>query len=93
MEILSCILRREGTMLLTIPVGRDRVFSSLHRVYGRNQLPRLLEKYEIIKKEFWVKDGLNKWISVEESKALTKEPVPRCYGLGLFILRPAKWKC
>ena len=89
MGILSSILKRSGIMLLTIPVGRDRVFSPLHRVYGQTRLPKLLEKYDVIRKEFWVKDALNKWVSVEESVALTKEPVVHCYGLGLFVLRPA----
>jgi SAM-dependent methyltransferase len=89
MVILSNVLRRDGIMLLTIPVGADRVFYPLHRVYGRNRLPKLLEKYEVLNKEFWVKDGLNKWVEVDESSALAKEPVAHCYGLGLFVLRPS----
>jgi hypothetical protein len=89
MEILSGILKREGIMLLTIPVGCDRVFSSLHRVYGQNRLPRLLKKYEIIKKEFWVKDDFNIWRNTDEETALSKEPLAYCYGLGLFVLRPS----
>jgi len=89
MEILRNALARNGIMLLTIPVGCDRVFSPLHRLYGQKRLPMLLGKYEVLKKEFWVKDDFNKWIGAEESMALMKEPVAHCYGLGLFVLRPA----
>jgi hypothetical protein len=89
MNVLSDIIKNDGTMILTIPVGCDRVFSSLHRVYGRNRLPGLLAKYEVVEKEFWVKDCFNKWVEAEESETLTKEPLSHCYGLGLFVLRLA----
>ena len=73
-------------MLLTIPVGRDQVFTPLHRVYGQDRLPKLLKGWEIQKNEFWVKDPQNRWILVEESVALSTEPVKHYYGLGLFVL-------
>lgn len=74
-------------MLLTIPVGLDRVFVPLHRVYGPNRLPKLLKDYEVLKKEYWIKDDLNRWICVDESITLNKAPLEHCYGLGLFVLR------
>jgi SAM-dependent methyltransferase len=87
MKILKTILKPNGTMLLTIPVGRDKVFTPLHRVYGQERLPKLLEGWKVLKKEFWIKDDQNRWICVDESVALNKEPVEHCYGLGLFVLR------
>jgi hypothetical protein len=89
MGILRIALKRSGTMLLTIPVGRDSVFSPLHRVYGLSRLLRLLDGYNVLRKEFWVKDDQNKWIGADESVVLDKQPVIHCYGLGLFVLRPA----
>ncbi len=86
MAILKNLLKPGKVMLLTIPVGRDRVFNPLHRVYGQDRLPKLLEGWKIQKNEFWVKNSLNRWIAVEKSVALNIEPVEHCYGLGLFVL-------
>ncbi len=87
MAILRRLLKPKGIMLLTIPVGTDRVFPPLHRVYGEDRLPKLLSGWSVEKKEFWLKDNLNRWVLAEESVALNKEPVQHCYGLGLFVLR------
>jgi Caenorhabditis protein of unknown function, DUF268 len=87
MVILKNLVKPGKIMLLTIPVGRDRLFKPLHRVYGQDRLPKLLKGWEIQKNEFWIKDALNRWIFVEESAALNIEPVKHCYGLGLFVLR------
>lgn len=90
MALLRNILKPCKVMLLTIPVGRDMVFTPLHRIYGEERLPRLLEGWEITRKEYWTKDNSNRWICVEESVALKREPLRQCYGLGLFVLsRPA----
>jgi len=86
MEILRTILKPNGIMLLTIPVGCDKVFVPLHRVYGNKRLPKLLQGWEVIKKEYWIKNDENRYICVNESIALNKEPLPHCYGLGLFVL-------
>lgn len=87
MALLHELLRPSGVMLLTIPVGCDAVVAPLHRVYGRERLPKLLKKYIIEKEEYWVKDDQNRWIAVEKSIALDREPTKLCYGLGCFILR------
>jgi SAM-dependent methyltransferase len=86
MAILKNLLKSGKLMLLTIPVGRDRVFRPLHRVYGQDRLPKLLEGWKIQKNEFWIKDSLNRWIIVEKSVALDIDPVKHRYGLGLFVL-------
>ena len=87
MVILKSLLKKGKKMLLTIPVGRDSVFKPLHRVYGENRLPKLLEGWEVLKKEYWIKNDQNRWNLVKESVALTKKPLPYCYGLGLFVLQ------
>lgn len=86
MAILKNLLKPGKVMLLTIPVGRDEVFDTLHRVYGQDRLPRLVEGWNVQESEFWVKDLLNRWIMVEKSVALTIKPVKHYYGLGLFVL-------
>jgi SAM-dependent methyltransferase len=90
MARLRDLLKPDGAMLLTIPVGIDTVIAPLHRVYGRERLPGLLENWVVEKKEFWVKDGRNLWIAASESEALNFRPTKYCYGLGCFLLRARK---
>jgi SAM-dependent methyltransferase len=87
MALLKKLLKPGKVMILTIPVGQDRVFSPLHRVYGRKRLPRLLNGWKVVKKGHWVKDDLNRWFETEESEALDIEPKAHYYGLGLFLLQ------
>ncbi|MFZ8805620.1 MAG: DUF268 domain-containing protein, partial [Candidatus Calescibacterium sp.] len=88
MKILKIILKPGGKMLLTIPVGQDNVFKPLHRVYGKERLPRLLEGWEILKEEYWIKDKEGYWICVDKETALGREIThPSLYGLGLFVLQ------
>lgn len=93
MTLMCELLRSGGVMLLTIPVGRDTVFAPLHRVYGRERLPRLLNQWIIEEKEYWVKDDQNRWIAAEESVALDRDPTELCYGLGCFVLAVSHCQC
>lgn len=87
MRLLKKIMKPQGVMLLTVPIGRDKTFIPLHRVYGETRLLKLLEGYKVIKKEYWIKNSSNRWNCTEESIAMNKEPRPYCYGLGLFVLQ------
>ncbi|HUT68287.1 MAG TPA: DUF268 domain-containing protein [Dehalococcoidales bacterium] len=87
MSLMYELLRPGGVMLLTIPVGRDAVFAPLHRVYGRERLPKLLNRWIIEKKEYWIKDDRNRWIPADESTALDVESSRLFYNLGCFVLR------
>ncbi|RKX93373.1 MAG: hypothetical protein DRP84_08565 [Spirochaetes bacterium] len=88
MQKIRRLLKPEGFMLLTIPVGKDVLFPPLHRVYGRMRLPKLLEGYRVDKREYWIKDNQNCWISTDEYTALNQKPHRYSYGLGCFVLRP-----
>ncbi len=90
MAEMEKLLKPEGRMLLTIPVGQDTVFPSLHRVYGKRRLPSLLDGYIIEKEEYWIKNDRNQWILTEKSKALDLEPNRNFYGLGCFVLQAKK---
>lgn len=89
-EHMRGLLKPGGVMLLTIPVGRDATFAPLHRVYGKDRLPRLLAGYVIEEEKYWVKDERNRWVQADESVALEWEPRLSIYGLGCFVLRPRK---
>jgi hypothetical protein len=86
MARLRGLMERGGTMLLTVPVGRDAVFSPLHRVYGPGRLPRLLDGFTVLAREYWRKRADNRWIAASEDEALAFEPRERLYALGCFVL-------
>lgn len=87
MRLLASSLRPSGTMLLTVPAGRDAVFEPWHRVYGEDRLPRLLEGYRMEREEFWTKDAQGRWTSVPRSEALSRPAQAAQYGLGCFVLK------
>ena len=89
MARLRRLMKAHGTMLLTIPVGRDAVFPPLHRVYGRQRLPRLLDGFTLNSEEFWLKDDRARWVRVPREDAIDEPPEERLYGLGCFVLTQA----
>lgn len=90
MSLLRHLLKPGKNLLLTIPVGKDRVFAPRHRVYGPQRLPKLLDGWEVVRSEYWIKDQSNCWSLCEEYTALDGEPLEHYYGLGLFVLRRPK---
>ena len=89
MDRLRKLLRPpDGTILLTVPVGQDAVFSPFHRVYGVRRLDLLLKGFHVIQQEFWTKrPDRNEWISVGKKEALTTQASSSFYALGFFILK------
>jgi SAM-dependent methyltransferase len=85
MGIMADLLADGGRMILTIPVGRDAVFSPQHRIYGDERLPRLLERYSPSEEQFWHKDG-PAWKPTDRATALATEGSESFYSLGLFVL-------
>lgn len=86
MQSLKTLLKPNGKMLLTIPVGRDAVHGFLHRVYGKERLPTLLKGFREIKSEFWARSDERVWERVSREKALQTTSSPFYYALGLFVL-------
>jgi SAM-dependent methyltransferase len=83
-----------GVMLLTTPVGNDAVFHPLHRVYGPERLPRLLQGFNVERSEFWVKSDGNRWHLCTREAALSFEAYSlgddaqsNAYALGCFVIR------
>jgi hypothetical protein len=94
MRRLRTLMKAEGVMLMTIPVGQDAVFAPLCRVYGVQRLPRLLEGYTVVQEEFWIKDEQNRWVLTTKTDALAFEasagswnPLQNITALGCFVLR------
>jgi SAM-dependent methyltransferase len=89
------LMKRGALMLCTMPVGKDAVFSPLHRVFGRRRLPLLLDGFDVLSELFWVKDEANKWVTCDKDTALGFAPEStgeetvegNSYALGCMVLK------
>jgi SAM-dependent methyltransferase len=88
MRKLLDVMTPDGRMVLTIPVGQDRVCAPLHRIYGTERLPRLLDGYREDEAQFWAKED-SRWLPASRERALAVQGSESFYALGLFVLRPA----
>ena len=87
MAIMRDLLDAEGRMIVTIPVGRDLVCAPLHRIYGDERLPRLLEGYSVHEAQYWRRDpAASAWVEVDRDTALQTEGSEWFYALGLLVL-------
>lgn len=87
MENLRNALAPNGIMILTIPVGKDCVFTPWHRVYGPLRIGPLMRGYEIAEEEFWRQNEGNVWVRCDRGTAIDEQPEREHYALGLFVLR------
>jgi SAM-dependent methyltransferase len=86
MAILRSMLVPGGRMILTIPAGRDMVCPPLHRIYGEDRLPRLIEGFDLAEQQYWRRDPEAGWRQTERAIALATEGSESFYSLGLFVL-------
>ena len=84
MRRLRELMKPEAVQLLTIPIGKDTIWRPLHRIYGAERLPKLLDGYRIISNKCFMKDLYNRWVITEEARAYNQETVPNLYGLGCY---------
>jgi SAM-dependent methyltransferase len=84
MAIMRETLKHGGRMVMTIPVGRDLVCPPLHRIYGAERLPRLLDGYTVEEEQYWRKDAA--WEPTDRETALSTPGSESFYSLGLFVL-------
>jgi Caenorhabditis protein of unknown function, DUF268 len=87
MAKVAQLLRNEGQLFLTIPVGADAVFSPWHRVYGRNRMPLLLQGFHVVASRYLVKEPNGPWHLASQEEALDAPLDIRRYALGEMILQ------
>ncbi len=86
MERLKKLLKRDGRMILTIPVGIDACFIPFHRIYGIERLPKLFAGYNILQEQFYTKGDISLWHECDKAAALSTRGSAEHYALGLFLL-------
>jgi SAM-dependent methyltransferase len=87
MRKLRGLMKPEGVMVFTLPVGADAVFKPLHRIYGPERLPRLIEGYRIVESQFLRKKDEDVWTPCEKADALSEIGSERYYALGFMALK------
>ena len=87
MQKMRRLMQPDGVMLMTLPVGVDATIHPLHRVYGRERLPMLLEGFAIVDSMFWRKEQDNRWHQCIQEQAVQEEGTRQYYALGGFVLR------
>jgi SAM-dependent methyltransferase len=88
MEKMARILKPDGSMVLTIPIGRDAVHAPLHRIYGEERLPRLLDHWQVREENYWAKPASDRYEPVTREEALAVVGSASYYALGLFLVTP-----
>lgn len=88
MEKMARIIKPDGDMILTIPVGRDALHAPLHRIYGEERLPRLLEHWQVREEEYRAKPADDRFEPVTREQALAETGSASYYALGLFVVAP-----
>lgn len=48
MQKMKAMLHKNGLLFLAVPVGRDRLWWNVHRIYGRLRFPLLIEGWNLI---------------------------------------------
>lgn len=82
---LRDLLAPQGRMILTVPIGRDGVFTPQHRIYGAERLPKLLDGFRTLEEQYWVKED-GRWRGGDRTTALAVQGSAAFYALGLFVL-------
>jgi len=62
------ILRRGGSLLVTMPCGKEARQTTLNRVYSRDSLEELFTNWEIKDEIFYIQDNEDFWVPIAEEE-------------------------
>lgn len=82
------LLRADGRLILTLPLGQDYVLRPWHRIYGRERFPRLIEDFQIIEGRALLRTAGGPWRETTVETAMNHPKTPQRYALGEFVLKP-----
>jgi SAM-dependent methyltransferase len=87
MKKVAQILKPDGRVLLTVPVGKDLIFKPWHRIYGEERLPALIAEFQVERSQYLVKERGEVWKVSEQTAALHVDRQGLGYGLAQFVLK------
>ena len=87
MQKLGRLLAPGGVMIMTLPVGVDKVVHPLHRIYGKERLPALIDGFSVEEECFWRKQSDNCWRSCSRDEACSEDGTERYYAIGGLVLK------
>ncbi len=90
MSKIAALIKPEGVVILTVPVGKDAVFRPWHRVYGRQRIGSLLNGFQILKSQAYIKQPWGPWQATTLDAALDFAADQVRYALGQMVLRKTK---
>jgi hypothetical protein len=85
-ENLSRMLETNGTLYLSVPVGKERVYFNANKVLAVEKVINIAMLNHLSLEEFYRVDGQG----INKIKPLVKNHFPDCDYLGLFVFRKIK---
>ena len=87
MQKLRKLLRQDGVMIMTLPVGMDEIVHPYHRIYGKERLPLLMDGFSVKEESFWRKHSDNRWHPCCRDEACQEKGTEKYYAIGGFVLK------
>ena len=79
MKKLKTMLKEDGLLFLSVPVSKDHLWWNVHRIYGRERFPLLIEGWELIDS-----------FGFQESDLDCDRGMPACGHQPVFVLKNVK---
>lgn len=87
MRKIRTLLKDDGLLILTVPVGTDAIYKPWHRVYGKARMGLLLDGFQIIRSHGFVKEPWGPWQRTSLDVALSFPASAIRYALGQMVLK------
>jgi len=84
---IRSLLKKDGVFILTVPAGEDGVYKPWHRVYGRKRMGQLLEGFQVVKAQGYVKEPWGPWRKGGVEEAIEFPATAVRYALAQMVLR------
>ena len=78
------LLKTGGQFIFTAPCGRHEIIGTFERIYDRNDLKSLLDKFKLLNIEFYKVTNHSKIDMISESEAMAMRYNNDCYSVVLI---------
>lgn len=60
MKKAKSIIKKDGLLFLSVPIGKDKIYFNAHRIYGEKRFPYLIDGWETVKTFGFEKNSFNR---------------------------------